>query len=264
MKIGVIGDSFLDRYWLGKVKGLSAEAPIPKIEITNVFDCPGGAANVRLNIEALGGDVKMLFKGDKDLPNYPIKNRLITEDNLQLARWDERDWCLPLANEDLLPLIDCDAIVVSDYGKGSVGENIVKILRNTSLPLFVDCKDPRPWIGSRAIMFPNLKEFKEFAEDYSWFEKVVLKQGKEGISLVEYGNIVLTRPSLTKNVVSVCGAGDTVMAAFVVQFLRGSCFDYCLSWANAAAAVVIEKPFTSLATWFEADGMFNRYLTDFN
>ena len=50
----VIGDVMLDKYWSGNVERISPEAPVPVINITSSVNKPGGAANVAMNLAALG------------------------------------------------------------------------------------------------------------------------------------------------------------------------------------------------------------------
>ena len=259
MKILVLGDAFLDRYWVAEISGISAEAPIPVCKVQETFDLPGGALNVRRNLISLGADGRYLFPPLERKPNFPIKNRLISGQT-QLARWDENDFCVPYLREDLLVLIEepWDAIVVSDYGKGSVSKEVIQILRDLTIPVFVDTKqNPIEWLGSDALLFPNLSEYKQFQQIYEWFPRVILKQGKEGISLVEFGQVTLTRPSVATHVVSVNGAGDTTLAAFVVSALTGAGLIYCLEWSMAAAACAVESPYTSSPTWGEVDDKRN-------
>jgi bifunctional ADP-heptose synthase (sugar kinase/adenylyltransferase) len=56
-KILVVGDVMLDRYMIGTVSRISPEAPVPIVELSNEEDRLGGAANVALNIVALGAQV---------------------------------------------------------------------------------------------------------------------------------------------------------------------------------------------------------------
>ena len=56
----VIGDVMLDRYWYGTSGRVSQEAPVPVVDIESDEDRPGGAANVALNLAALGIDVTLI------------------------------------------------------------------------------------------------------------------------------------------------------------------------------------------------------------
>ena len=54
----VVGDVMLDRYWSGPARRVSQEAPVPVVNIEQVDERPGGAANVALNVASLDfGDV---------------------------------------------------------------------------------------------------------------------------------------------------------------------------------------------------------------
>ncbi len=259
MKIGIVGDCLIDRYWIGETSRISPEAPIPVVKITGKLDLPGGAANVRANLRSLGRDAVVLFKTGNQ--NYPIKNRLIVE-NAQIARWDENDWCEPLGRGDLLALVDCGAIIVSDYGKGSITEEVIQVLRETPVPVFVDTKgDPSKWIGNKEDlwMFPNQKEFTQFEREYGWLANVILKQGKNGVSYLQFGRPLAWRPAAIVSPVSVNGAGDTVLAGFVDTYLAGCELGYCLEFAMAAAGVVCQKPYTAVATIDEIQKVFSVY-----
>src|ERR1043166_1901157 len=55
VKVLVVGDIMLDRYWWGSVKRISPEAPVPVVDLQESTFAPGGAANVAANIAGLGG-----------------------------------------------------------------------------------------------------------------------------------------------------------------------------------------------------------------
>ena len=59
-RVLVVGDSMLDRYWEGRVDRISPEAPVPVLRVTGEFSRAGGAANVALNLSALGTPVTLL------------------------------------------------------------------------------------------------------------------------------------------------------------------------------------------------------------
>src|SRR5210317_2120519 len=54
-RVFVVGDLMLDAYVTGRVERISPEAPVPVVHVTEESSRPGGAANVALNVQALGG-----------------------------------------------------------------------------------------------------------------------------------------------------------------------------------------------------------------
>ncbi len=58
LRIGVLGDLMLDRYVLGEANRLSTEVPVAVVDYKSQEDFPGGAANVAMNIAALGAHVE--------------------------------------------------------------------------------------------------------------------------------------------------------------------------------------------------------------
>src|SRR4030095_1652134 len=59
LKAGVIGDVMLDTYWWGSVDRISPEAPVPVVALKKKEHRLGGAANVALNVKALGAKVSI-------------------------------------------------------------------------------------------------------------------------------------------------------------------------------------------------------------
>lgn len=242
----LLGDAFLDRYHIGTIRGMSAEAPIPVVDVQEELWFGGGMANVNQNLLAL--DVAVEAKFPEQWPG--IKTRLMSG-NLQLARWDEYDWCYPYPPDLAINTNKYSCIVVCDYAKGSITPEVIDYLISLPLPLYVDTKrDPRPWLGSRDItLFPNKSEYDHYQESYDWFPKVLLKKGAEGLEWLEYGYGTYESPSEVREVVSVNGAGDTVLAAFVAE--RELPIQDRMGLANCAAAVVVEKPYTATCNHFE-------------
>jgi len=56
----VVGDVMLDRYWYGPTSRISPEAPVPVVKVETVEERPGGAANVAMNIAALGAGSRLI------------------------------------------------------------------------------------------------------------------------------------------------------------------------------------------------------------
>src|SRR5918994_6349614 len=54
VRLLVAGDAMLDEYWFGDTARISPEAPVPVVRARSSEQRPGGAANVALNVAALG------------------------------------------------------------------------------------------------------------------------------------------------------------------------------------------------------------------
>lgn len=249
-RILVVGESFLDVWYVGEATRLSPEAPLPVVSIDEILKLPGGANNVVQNLEALGASVQPFTV------HAGVKNRLVVHGGQQLARWDERDGCEGFKqNTALRPVAQSyDAVVVSDYGKGFLTEDALAWLEQfRSLPFFVDTKASPTRFARFPIVtfFPNQREFNQHKAAYCALETpFVLKRAADGM---EYwrggadGPMHFARAS-AKAVNSVCGAGDVVLAAYTLNMLRYENPRSALAFAAAAAACACEMPFTSVPT----------------
>ena len=249
-RILIVGDAMVDRYHFGTATRVSPEAPIPVVRITSHETFNGGAANVFTNLVTLGAEVR-LRAGEPT----PIKNRLMVG-TTQVARWDEEDKVHPIPLEALeTPGWEPEAIVVSDYGKGSVNQDVINWINAQRVPMYVDTKrDPMDfYIGGTypQKFFPNLQEYGKYKESYDSLDYVILKRSAEGIQDLAYGKCRAEFPAYARNVVSVCGAGDTTLAVYVYFESLGD--PSALFKASIAAAVVVEKPGTATATVAEIE-----------
>jgi len=174
-KILILGDVMLDEYLWGNVSRISPEAPVPVVEISKETVKLGGAANVALNVQALGdepilggvvGDDK---NGEKlkqvlqdnhlsgegifvDLDRQTtVKTRIIAHSQ-QVVRADREktDEIPPEVSERLFDFIqgrakEIDAIIISDYGKGVINggllQRVIALARENSLFIGVDPKE---------------------------------------------------------------------------------------------------------------------------
>ena len=75
-RVLTIGDAMLDRYWLGETTRISAEAPIPVVGVYRTEDRPGGAANVALNVAALGSASSLIAVTGVDEMGEVLKGKL--------------------------------------------------------------------------------------------------------------------------------------------------------------------------------------------
>ena len=252
-RVLVVGDAMTDTYYFGTATRVSPEAPVLIVKVNEVRSFPGGAENVIANLRALGADTKLVFGEYRNTGGLPNKNRLMVG-NIQVARWDQWDELQPIAVEKLEQAVSRwtpDAIVVSDYGKGSVSDEVISWVNSQQIPLFVDTKGSPARFYYEATFFPNAQEYDTHEKSYNDIEEVILKQGAGGISRLWRGTLQEWFPAYARNVVSVCGAGDTVIAAYAYFTILGD--PAALFKASIAAAVVVEKPWTATATLDEID-----------
>ncbi len=197
-KVLIIGDVMIDSYMWGKVNRISPEAPIQVVSVTGRDYRLGGAANVALNIAALGADailcsvigddekgqVFLRLLGEKQLSNVGIikdKNRITTvktriiSSGQHLLRVDEEisdqlsDYTESVLEKKIYEIIDSnniDLIIFEDYDKGVFSENIItKITNKANDKGIITTVDPKKrnfhYYKNTTLFKPNLKEFSE-------------------------------------------------------------------------------------------------------
>ncbi len=198
LNILIIGDVMIDAYMWGKVNRISPEAPVPVISVTERENRLGGAANVALNIQALGANPVMcalignddkgqLFKelmADCQMTHEGIltsasrkttvKTRVISGNQHLLRIDDEVTKPLDATQEkELLEHIESliskykfDAIIFEDYDKGNITptiiEQVVKKASGLKIPTLVDPKKRNFSAYQGVTLFkPNFKEICE-------------------------------------------------------------------------------------------------------
>jgi D-beta-D-heptose 7-phosphate kinase/D-beta-D-heptose 1-phosphate adenosyltransferase len=192
VSVVVGGDAMLDEYWFGDASRISPEAPVPVVRATSQDRRAGGAANVAINIAALGANVQFVAViGNDDhgrtlsdlLHANGIDAKLVVSDSLptihkirvlarnqQLIRIDAERQLESAADEFNRRMAErlkiADVVVLSDYGKGTLSRvnDVIAGCRNAGLPVFVDPKgsDFKRYAGA-TMLTPNLAEFEAVA-----------------------------------------------------------------------------------------------------
>jgi len=196
-KIIVVGDVMIDTYIEGKVTRISPEAPVPVVNFEKKTLHLGGAANVALNIKALGAtpficsvigedDSSIQFRkllserhlSDKGILSSDqrltsVKTRIIGN-NQQLIRIDEErtDDINSIIAYNLIELIkkiteqeSIDAIIFEDYNKGVLTKEVIQAVishaNENEIITTVDPKIKNFLTYENVTLFkPNLKELK--------------------------------------------------------------------------------------------------------
>ena len=198
LNVLIIGDVMIDSYLWGKVNRISPEAPVPIVAVTKKERRLGGAANVALNIQALGANpilcsvIGVDYEGQAFLDLLKtqklsqkgilkcrdrittVKTRVIGN-NAQLLRVDEEveDEIEPSETQQLLTLISyiinhdkIDVIIFEDYNKGLITtklvSKVVELAKSKNIPTCVDPKKKNFNTYKGVSLFkPNLKELRE-------------------------------------------------------------------------------------------------------
>jgi rfaE bifunctional protein kinase chain/domain len=198
LNVLIIGDVMIDSYLWGKVNRISPEAPVPIVAVTKKEKRLGGAANVALNIQALGANPilcsvigvdyegqafldllkqqKLSQKGILKCRNRitTVKTRVIGN-NSQLLRVDEEveNEIENFETQQLLTLISyiinqdkIDVIIFEDYNKGLITNRlvnkVVELAKSKNIPTCVDPKKKNFNSYKGVSLFkPNLKELRE-------------------------------------------------------------------------------------------------------
>ncbi len=196
LKVLIIGDVMLDSYVWGKVERISPEAPVPVVNVLRKEQRLGGAANVALNVKALGAKAILCSVVGQDTEGETLCN-LLTDSELaidgivksktrittnkeriiagtqQIVRIDtETDQLITQEEQDLLLakikllISDCQVVIFQDYDKGVLSKTliseIVTLAKAHNIPTVVDPKKRNFWHYEGTTLFkPNLKELKE-------------------------------------------------------------------------------------------------------
>lgn len=289
--LAVLGDVMLDEFCWGKVDRISPEAPVPIVQVKTETWRPGGAANVASNLVALGAKAHIFgIIGDdgagrrltEELQKEKIgtgglivdsgrrtsvKTRILGQ-NQQMIRVDrESTECIDYERQKLILKVmldmadELDGVIISDYAKGVVVEDLFKevIKRFRDLGKFI-AVDPKlknfPMYKKPTIITPNTKEAestlgRSFANEADVLQggidllkntgsdAILITRSEQGMSLFEKGKEPLTIPTRAIKVFDVTGAGDTVIGTFSLALASGCPMPQAAEIANLAAGVVV-------------------------
>lgn len=306
-KVLVIGDIMLDRYWHGVTSRISPEAPVPVVKVGQIEDRPGGAANVALNIATLGAPAWVIGVTGDDEAADALETRLesagiycsfaritgvptitklrVISQHQQLIRLDHEELFDGLLNPDVIEekaarlIHDLDAVVLSDYGKGTLQgcQQLIRLARAHNIPVLVDPKGScfEKYRGATVIT-PNLKEY-EAVVGLCRSEEELVSKGQQLLTELELDALLITRsehgmtliranepevhfPARAREVFDVTGAGDTVISVLAASLAAGCDMPGAAGLANIAAGIVVAKLGTASVSMPELRREVNREL----
>lgn len=221
-RVLVVGDVMLDRYWHGATSRISPEAPVAVVKVQNTKDSPGGAANVALNLAALGTAASVVgLLGDDEtgrkletslnaagvlcdfhrVADKPTITKLrVISRHQQLIRLDFEE---PFAAEDAAnleakveALLDnVSVLVLSDYKKGALSQvqRLIQLARKAQVPVMVDPKgDDFTIYRGATLLKPNLHEFEAIV-GHCASEQQLVEKGQKLLDELELESLLITR-----------------------------------------------------------------------
>ena len=288
----VVGDVMLDRYCWGTVSRISPEAPVPIVLLDRETTRPGGAANVAANVAALGGRASVVgvVGGDKDsdvlrssirdagvddsglTPSSRrrtiVKTRILAHGQ-QIVRLDsEESVPASLPEEERLVydvtdrLSAVDVVIISDYGKGSLGyegvTQIIEACKKAGKPVLADPKGKHfEKYGGATILTPNRREAaeackleesdpqlvhkagKQLLQEYE-FDSVLITESENGMTLFAQGKEPVHFGTTAQEVFDVTGAGDTVIATLGIGLAAHLPLVEAVKISNVAAGISVK------------------------
>jgi bifunctional ADP-heptose synthase (sugar kinase/adenylyltransferase) len=277
VRLLVVGDVMLDRYWFGEVERISPEAPVPVVKIAVTEERLGGAANVARNITALGARAGLLSVVGNDEPGRALAGLLRSSEVVrrqQIVRIDFESApeaeVLAAHFQQFQALLDThDLVVLSDYGKGGLTHigQMIEAARTAGRPVIVDPKgDDYSRYAGATVITPNRPELREVVgrwRDEADLERraqklraelglqaVLLTRSEEGMSLYTAEG-TWGVPAQAREVFDVSGAGDTVIAVLGTMLAAGLALRDAVSLANRAGGIVVGKLGTATVSYDE-------------
>lgn len=291
-KILVVGDVMLDRYVFGKVERLNPEAPVPILHARSEKSATGGAGNVAKNTAMLGAQTTLIsvvgsdqaaghvedaaraegyephFVSDAKRPTIEKIRYLVGSQQMLRVDYEDKDDIQKKIEAELMAILQevsagVDAVIVSDYAKGTITKKIVEAVFAAAKGKWI-AADVKPshaayFVGASMIS-PNRKEAHEFlglnplehkdktASELAKLLHVKMKTeayitlGAEGMYVFANEKTRgLVHQDHAVEVFDVSGAGDTAMAAITLARLCGATPLEAAAIGNAAGAVVVSK-----------------------
>jgi D-beta-D-heptose 7-phosphate kinase / D-beta-D-heptose 1-phosphate adenosyltransferase len=265
----VVGDLMLDRYWFGRSARISQEAPVPVVDIDAVEERPGGAANVALNVAALGARCTLIGAVGQDDAGAElaaklgaagvachfvtvsgwqtiVKLRVISQQQQMLRMDFER----PVPAAEFARLCElvaahigtADAVILEDYDKGTLHspQQLIAMAQRHAVPVVVDPKlKPLAAYRGADVVKPNRIEFEHAVGRWRDFGDFVARA--EALARQhDYGALVITRGSEGMTLVRRDGRHHHVPARQVDVFDETGAGDTVAATLGAAMAAGCE------------------------
>jgi D-glycero-beta-D-manno-heptose-7-phosphate kinase len=306
-RILVVGDAIADQFVYGAISRVSREAPVFILRHEQTETVPGGAANCAMNLVSLGAHVSLIGVVGEDAAGRALVESLksagvdctglLASDKLQtttkvrilagqlhstrqqVIRLDyegaplNSDFHEPLRERVLDEVQTSDAVIISDYNYGVVGQELATVVHDSAtrkgVPVLVDSRfklsefrgftsatpnedEVEQLLGKQLASVSDLESAGEEMRGRLGYRALLITRGSHGMMLFENEVAPLQIDAVgAREPLDVTGAGDTVIAAYALALASDASFSDAARLANHAGGLVVMKRGTASVTGAE-------------
>ena len=238
VKVLVIGDSCKDVFVYGNCNRMAPAAPVPVFIQDSTKENKGMAGNVFENFRSLEVQCDLITN-----PNEIIKTRYVEQNtNHMIVRIDSGEERIQrIVEPEKINYSEYDAVVISDYDKGFLTEQDIKIISAAHDLVFMDTKKLLgDWAKTVKFIKINKEEYnrtRHLLTDKEWLDKkLIVTVGSHGC--LYNGNHF---PVEEVEIKDLTGAGDSFLVGFVYKYLETKDTSDSLKFANECATKVVQQ-----------------------
>ena len=239
MNILVIGEKCIDIFIYGDCHRLSPEAPVPVMIPNNIVKNDGMAGNVVNNILAIDKEINVdIWSQNQEITKTRYVDRKTNHMFLRVDEGEEGISEMETFHNKISEISKYDIVIVSDYDKGFISTEMLKLIGHSSKLSILD---------SKKILS------KEIIEKFT-FVKMNESESKQNSQINTMGNVIVTLGSMgakfkgtlfpspkPQETIDVSGAGDTFTASFILKYYKTKDVNKSISYANEMSSIVVSR-----------------------
>jgi D-beta-D-heptose 7-phosphate kinase/D-beta-D-heptose 1-phosphate adenosyltransferase len=237
VNILVVGEICEDIFIYCDINRICPEAPVPILKPIEVIKNSGMSGNVVSNLKSLSNNLIITHLCQDETIT---KTRYVEKkSNHMFIRVDEGEQSLTQLNvDDIIDLEEFDIVIVSDYDKGFLtNEMITSIGRNSKLSI-LDSKRKLTNQIIESFTFVKLNE-SEYNQNKGLINKdnIIVTLGSKG---TQYNDVIYPSPN-PQETIDVSGAGDTFTSSFILKYFETKNIYQSIEFANKMSSIVVSK-----------------------
>ena len=239
MNILVIGEKCIDIFIYGDCHRLSPEAPVPVMIPNNIVKNDGMAGNVVNNILAIDKEINVdIWSQNQEITKTRYVDKKTNHMFLRVDEGEEGISKMETFHNKISEISKYDIVIVSDYDKGFISTEMLKLIGHYSKLSILD---------SKKILS------KEIIEKFT-FVKMNESESKQNSQINTMGNVIVTLGSMgakfkgtlfpspkPQETIDVSGAGDTFTASFILKYYKTKDVNKSILYANEMSSIVVSR-----------------------